>query len=175
MKKSPNIVFIFFITIILIVGLSIAPIPGNFKIYSVLSDSMSQTIHIGSIVFVKPVNRYKINDIVTFRTRTPKQTVTHRIAAEKVVNKQIMFISKGDANKSNDSENLLPQNIIGKVFFSVPLLGYPISFSKTLPGLIILIVIPATIIIYSELINIKNEAVRLIKKRRKSQLRKKKK
>ena len=135
---------------------------------------MNPTIKVGSIVFVKPLKDYVVKDIVTFRTDKPKETVTHRVVAENTIGQQKLFITRGDVNKNNDSEKLLPQNIIGKVFFSIPFFGYLISYSRTLPGLIIMIVIPATIIVYSELINIKNEAVKLINNLSGSKNRKKK-
>ena len=47
--------------------------------------------------------------------------------------------------------------MIGKVISKIPYIGYPISFTRTLPGVIILIVIPATIIIYEEVGNIRKE------------------
>ncbi len=118
---------------------------------------MEPTILKGSVVIAKPVKEYKVKDIVTIRTQEQKKTVTHRIIKKIEENNQVMFETKGDANTYKDGDVLLPQNIIGKVLFSIPLVGYPIAFSRTLPGLIILIIIPATVIIYSELIVIKNE------------------
>jgi signal peptidase len=64
---------------------------------------------------------------------------------------QTVFQTKGDANESVDMEKTNRKDIIGKVFLSVPFLGYPVAYAKTTPGLIILIVIPAVIIIYDEL------------------------
>ena len=40
---------------------------------------------------------------------------------------------------------------------SVPLLGYPVSYAKTTPGIILLIIIPAVIIIYDEIQKIRKE------------------
>lgn len=165
-KLLTSIGFLVFLGVFIILGFSIIPIPGNYKIYTVLTGSMNPTIKTGSIVFIKPQKNYQLKNIVTFFTSTPKQTTTHRIVGVKTINHQQVFITKGDANKSDDFKNLPFQNILGKVVFSIPFLGYLISFSKTFTGLIILIVIPATIIIYSEIINIKNEVIRLVKKRR---------
>lgn len=165
-KLLTGIGFLVFLSVFIILGFSIIPIPGNYKIYTVLTGSMSPTIKTGSIVFIKPQNNYQVKDIVTFFTSIPKQTTTHRIVGVKTINHQQVLITKGDANKSNDFMNIPYQNILGKVIFSIPLLGYLISFSKTFTGLTILIVIPATIIVYSEIISIKNEVIRLVKKRK---------
>lgn len=169
-KLIYNMCAAFLVGLIIVVGISAIPFPHNYKLYTVTSGSMEPTILRGSVVIVKPIKEYKVHDIVTIHTQEPGKTVTHRIIKKIEKDKQVTFKTKGDANTSKDSEVLLPQNIIGKVFFSIPIIGYPIAFSKTLPGLIILIVIPATIIIYNELITIKNEALRLIQKRKQRKL-----
>jgi len=55
---------------------------------------------------------------------------------------------------------------VGKVELSIPFVGYPIAFAKTLPGLIVLIIVPGTIIVYNELLNIKKEIIELLKKKK---------
>jgi signal peptidase len=165
-----KILLILLLLMMIVIGISVMPLPNNYKIYSVVSGSMQPAITPGSIVLVKPMTTYKVNDIVTMRTPEPRKTITHRVITKIEKKGQITYETKGDANKAKDSQLLLQQNIIGKVFFSIPLLGYPVAYSKTLPGLIFLIVIPATIIIYSELMNIKNEALRLIQERKQRKL-----
>ncbi len=130
----------------------------------VLSGSMEPAIKTGSIVVIKPEIVYKIGDVVTFQNSDYlKVTVTHRIFSIK----NGSFVTKGDANKTPDIKEVSEKQILGKVFFVIPLLGYLVNFAKTQQGLIILIIIPSVIIVYNELINIKNEAVRLIRGRKK--------
>jgi signal peptidase len=134
------------------------PIPGNYKLFTVMSGSMEPTIKTGSLVVVKPAKEYKVNDIITFKNQSdPKSTTTHRLIETKTMDNSTYGITKGDANNGPDAEKVYQDMIIGKVRFSIPYLGYPIHFSKTLPGLIIFIIIPATIIIYDEILKIKEE------------------
>lgn len=163
-KIIGNIFFVTLLSMMFIVGISLLPLPKNYKIYSVTTGSMSPEIQVNSLVFIKPLKKYFVDDIVTIKTSEPGKTITHRIIGKINKNNQTIFETKGDANKSKDLENLETQNIIGKVFFIIPYLGLPIIYSKTIPGLIFLIVIPATIIIYSEIINIKNELIRIFLK-----------
>jgi signal peptidase I len=167
-KISYWVIFIILVFVAGITALSVLNFPGNFKIYTVQSGSMEPTIKTGSIVIAKPESRYSKGDIITFRTLGAQEaTVTHRIVDVKMdVKKNIFFKTKGDANNSADSDLRSIKNVIGKVAFSLPYLGFPINFAKTLPGLLILIVIPVTIIVYSELLNIKNEATRLLRERK---------
>jgi len=155
------------------VAVSSLNIPGGIKLFTVQSGSMEPTIRKESLIISRPFTTYSTGEIVTFKSesdrqnKNPKITTTHRIYKVELINNKLVFTTKGDANKSADAGTIDEGLIIGKEIFSIPLLGYPISFAKTKEGLIILIVIPATIIIYSELINIKNEAQRLLRERKK--------
>jgi len=130
---------------------SILPITGNFKILTVLSGSMEPSIHTGSIVIVKPVNDYKIGDVITFGPYTKTETpTTHRIQDIKVQAGQETYITKGDANESPDLKEITRKDIIGKVRFSIPLLGYVVAFVRKPLGFMILIIVPALVIILDE-------------------------
>ncbi len=113
---------------------------------------MEPKIHTGSIVFVKPENDYKINDIITFGPNTKTQTpVTHRINDIKVVANEPVFITKGDANESPDTKEISKKDIVGRVLFSIPYFGYLIFFIKKPLGFILLIIVPAIIILIDEI------------------------
>jgi signal peptidase len=173
-KITGNIIYsLVLITLILIAGASAVSalnIPGGYKLFSVQSGSMEPSIRTGSIVIVQPVNDYKINDVITYKKDKSKNSVTHRLVNIETKDDQIVYTTKGDANDAPDSEPVLKSSVLGKTLFSIPFLGYPVSFSKTQTGLIVLIIIPATLIIYSELMTIKNEAKRLLIERKKRKL-----
>ncbi len=159
-----TLVFIFLVAVAGLTALSAANIPGNYKLLVVQSGSMEPAIKQMSIVVVKPEPIYKVGDVITVTDPSnPKISITHRIV--QVENND--YITKGDANKDPDLEKRPKKSVLGRVWFTVPFIGYPVAFSKTREGLIILIVIPATIIIYSELLSIKNETIKLLKKRKK--------
>ena len=149
--------------LIIVAGLtavSALNLPGNYKIFTVQSGSMEPTIKTGSIVVVKPQSSYQTGDVITFSEKNnPKITTTHRVFG---INDG-GFITKGDANNSTDSAKVADSQIMGKTIFSVPYLGYPVSFAKTQQGLLLLVIIPAIIIIYSEILTIKNEILKKIK------------
>lgn len=170
-KKIGKIIYwVVLIVLVVIAGataFSVLNIPGNYKMFVVQSGSMEPVIKTGSIVVVKPTQDYQKGDVVTFRDlEKPKVTVTHRIFEVSKENNSTKFITKGDANKTADSTEISKGQILGKVFLSIPFLGYPVDFAKTQTGLIVLIIIPAVIIVYSELQNIKKEALRLIQERK---------
>lgn len=141
---------------------------GGFKILVVRSGSMEPVIKTGSVVIGKNFDEYNIGDIVTFTNRDkPKETTTHRLADKQCQGNVCLFTTKGDANDNADGEQITEDRIVGKAMFSIRYFGYVASFVRTLPGLIILIVIPATIIIYEEIKKIHHETKQIVHRRRK--------
>lgn len=132
----------------------------GIQLLVVKSGSMEPTIKTGSIVIDKSNEDYQIGEIITFKDREkPTETTTHRIVDKEIQGNIELFTTQGDANGTPDSEKVIQDRILGKVIFKIPYMGYVVAFTRTLPGLIILIVIPATIIIYDEIGNIKKEII----------------
>ncbi len=175
MKKASNLVyslvFIFLVLVAGIVALSSLKIPGNFKLLTVESGSMEPAIKRGAIVVVKPESDYHKGDVITVvEPANPKISLTHRIVEIEEQKESIFYTTKGDANEAPDTEKRPKENVVGKVLFSIPLVGYPVAFAKTRDGLLILVIIPATVIIYSELMSIKNETKKLLAARKNRKL-----
>jgi signal peptidase len=136
--------------------------------YVVKSGSMEPKIQTGSVVLNSQKNSYMVGDVITFKVLDSKELVTHRINEIKVdAESNIFYIVKGDANSNPDPELVSKTNVVGSVDFSVPYLGYLIAFIKTIPGLIVFIIIPATIIVYEEIGKIKGEVKRIQEKKKK--------
>ena len=127
------------------------------KIGAVRSGSMQPAISAGSLVITTPYHTYETGDIITYQERHPRtgdktgRTITHRIIANKNVDSQTAFVTQGDANRVPDINDIKKDDIYGKVLYTIPLLGYVYSFVNTIPGFIILIVIPAFILIKNEI------------------------
>ena len=104
---------------------------GLFKYQpvAVLSGSMSPTFNRGDAVIINKLtkqekNELKKGDIIQFISGT--KYVVHRIY--RVTNDEYgnkAFITKGDHNNAPDSDKVSLDNVIGKVSFSIPLIGYP--------------------------------------------------
>jgi len=161
-------IFLAFLGVVaLFLIISVFPISGNFKTLVVLSGSMEPAIHTGSVVVVKPVSDYKIGDVITFgpmsKTRVP---TTHRIYDIKVNAGTPVYLTKGDANNAPDTREIQKRDIIGKVLFSLPYLGYAVDTARKPIGFAFIIIIPALIIIYDQVIKIKDE---ISKKRQKKE------
>lgn len=165
-KVTINTILVLLVVLGIFVVFSFVPFPGNYRVYTVMSGSMEPTIHTGSMIFVKPETDYNVGDVVTRKTDDPKVTITHRIAEKKDDSGRVTFRTKGDANDGNDMEDVAKGLIIGKEIFKIPYLGFPVSYAKTVQGLILLIVVPSIIIIYDEAQKIKKEILLKIDYRR---------
>lgn len=164
----------FIIILILLAGLAILstlnPLP-KYQLFVVQSGSMEPTVPAGSLIIVDTQGSYAINDVITFKTKPevnikdPKNLITHRIVAITREEGGTFYVTQGDANNAPDRAPVYPETILGKVVTHIPYLGLPVSFAKTQTGFIILVVIPATIIVYSELLTIKSEAKKILTSR----------
>lgn len=173
MKNTLKVVANIFLVILLIIGFVVAfsliPIKNNYKILSVMSGSMEPAIKTGELIVIKPANSYDVGNIVTYQNKGAngeKSTTTHRITEKKMENGEELFRAKGDANNTIDAGWIKNSDIIGRYRFGVKYFGYLIRYIKTLPGLILIIIIPATIIILEEVKKIHRESKEIISKRR---------
>ncbi len=123
---------------------------GGYKSFLVQSGSMEPAIMTGDIIIIRKQTAYATRDVITFQNKD-YGVVTHRIVRVSEENGEELYETKGDANRTDDSGSTNQENVQGKVVFVVPKLGYFVAFAQSLPGLIILILIPAGILILSEL------------------------
>ena len=179
MKKLKIIAdILYFLVVIVFIGLIAGVIfsgsktPFGFYLFGVKSGSMATALPVGSIAVASQASQYKEGDVISFMLepklgfKNSKNVVTHRIA--KVTNEpgRTSYQTKGDANNTVDQQEVIPKQILGKVAFVIPYMGFVVDFGKTKAGFMFLIVFPSTLIIYSELLNIKNELRKIISKNR---------
>jgi len=120
------------------------------KPFIVQSGSMEPTINTGDIIFVAPQPKYYKNQVIAFR-ETDGRMVTNRAIEDQGGRGEGPFITKGDANRTADDEEISFSQVMGRVVFTLPKMGYVVAYSRTPVGLILLIVAPMTIIAYDEI------------------------
>ena len=162
-KSAKRLAMVVFVLLDLAVPLAfIGPVLFGGKWIMVLSGSMVPALEVGGIVMVIPVNPadLQVGDIIVHRPPGyPNVIVAHR-AVEKVSGDSLGFRTKGDANEEADSYIVTAKDVVGKVFWHIPRLGYMIDafrqFSRTPLGLVLLTGVPGMIIVASELMNIRS-------------------
>ena len=115
---------------VLLVGLVLVCLPitatrlFGYDAYSVVSGSMEPAIPTGSLVYVQeaaPEDMKKDDVIAFYGAKDSNAIITHRVVENKVVMGE--FITKGDANRTEDMNPVPYSNFIGKVVYSIPVLG----------------------------------------------------
>ena len=157
LKVLYYLVLALLIIIAIMVAISVLPISGNYKFMVVQSGSMEPQIKMGAIVMVKPIQDYRIGDIITFKLENRAELITHRIHDIEVIEGKPFYITQGDANNAPDPRRIEKKHIIGRVLFNIPYLGYAVNFAKKPTGFILIIIIPALIIRFDEVKKIVKE------------------
>lgn len=170
-RKIAKILGNVFIGLILLCGLLVAfsllPVKDNYKLYAVMSGSMTPKLPVGSLVVVKPKATYKIGDVITFTSgASNKDKTTHRIYAITNSEGQQQYTTKGDANNAPDEKPVSRGQILGKQFIMLPYMGYVLNYIQTPFGLVLIILVPSVIIIYEEFRKIMNEIKEITKRKR---------
>jgi signal peptidase I len=149
--KIGNILFnIAAIITLILFAFVIFNIATGTKGYAVTSRSMATTLERGDIVFSRKVSfdELKVGDIITVGSTETGEYFTHRIVEINEDSKTVT--TKGDNNTENDPMDTSAERIVGRMWYSIPLLGYiTIGFgtiSQT-NGLIILAVIAVVLVV----------------------------
>ena len=130
MKKSPVSVICRSLGTILLVVLIVACIPFvlpkvlGYEAYTVISGSMEPEITTGSLVYVasvKPQDVQKEDIIAFYGGRDTNAIITHRVVENRVIMGE--FITKGDANQTNDMNPVSYDELICRVELTIPKFG----------------------------------------------------
>ena len=140
LKKIWNIVTWLLVALVVLMAVLLVGVRLiGFRAFTILSGSMEPSYHVGSLVYVKPVedlHSLQSGDVITY-TIDENTVVTHRVL-EVIPDEDepeiVRFRTKGDANDAEDGSLAYGPNVIGKVVFSIPLLGYVANYIQNPPG-----------------------------------------
>jgi len=143
---------LFVAVIFLFVSAAVPQVIGADESFVVLSDSMSPAIGAGSMVYVNDVPSGQIGtgDVITYRSDSVGERVTHRVVEVVERDGEKQFRTQGDANEEPDPNLVAPSQVVGRVAFDIPLIGYGVSFAGTTAGTILLVVVPAVLLLVTE-------------------------
>lgn len=135
----------------------------GFNVLVVQSASMEPTIEPGDVVIVKSKKKdtspaLQVQDVITFKqimSSGEKPTwITHRVVDVTTAGGNTMYITKGDANDTQDKDPVTENNLLGKVVATVPKMGFFFDFIKQPLGMFVCIGLPILILILFEAINL---------------------
>lgn len=118
---------VLFLVLALAVVMIVIPRIGGATAYTVLTGSMRPGLPPGALIVVRPVDPHevRIDDVLTYQLKSGEPAVvTHRVVGVgATADGELRFTLRGDANTANDPV-ILPEQIRGGLWYSVPLLGY---------------------------------------------------
>lgn len=133
----------------------------GYSFLQVQTGSMEPEFPIGTIVIAKKVDpeELEVGDVISFYSMAEDingKVNTHRIvelSANMAGGRR--FITKGDANGSNDPGDVSPVNIIGKVVYNIgSVTGSVLSVLRNPNVILIFIVLPLVFITFGEAVNL---------------------
>lgn len=126
--KIKNLIFNILYILVIIYLLIFIPSFWGHKPLVVISGSMEPTLKVGGILYYheEELSNFKKDDILVYKTRN--HIISHRV----VENLDTGFITKGDANKSNDSDIIENERVLGKgTNWCIPYIGLYADFIYT--------------------------------------------
>lgn len=130
-----------------------APMIAGRQLYIVLGGSMSPTFEAGALAVIEPIDAdvVEVGDILTYRGAGAESATTHRVVDIVEVDGSRKFVTRGDANDVDDPMLLEPNDIVGRVSFTVPYLGRLMNFAQSRLGLALLVIVPGIVLIIYEI------------------------
>ena len=119
---------VFLIVVALAAVLIVIPkVSGSIPL-TVLTSSMEPSLPPGTLIIVQPVDvtDLKIGDVATYQISSGRPgVITHRITEVNSTSAGgLSFTFKGDNNADIDSKQVVPDQIQGRVWYSVPYMGF---------------------------------------------------
>jgi signal peptidase len=136
--------------------LLLAPRLMGANLLVVVSQSMEPAVPMGSIVVSHPKavpDEMGIGDVITFSVADlggEAVFVTHRVVEVIGNGADVRYRTQGDSVNAPDLELVAPDQILGRMWFSLPLVGYLVAFIRTPLGYLTLVGLPALLFIIHE-------------------------
>ncbi|GGJ82695.1 hypothetical protein GCM10010123_10430 [Pilimelia anulata] len=108
---------------------SLAPVAFGWQTSVVISGSMSPAIRVGDVVATSPVAKDRVGDIpkgtviLMDDPAQPGKLLLHRLVKHR---KDGTLVTKGDANKANDTTPVPRENVRGTARLRIPVVGLPV-------------------------------------------------
>ena len=111
----------------------------GYRVYTVISGSMEPALPAGSLVYVKAADPVSVNQGEIIAFSDDGAVVTHRVMQN--LREEGSFITRGDANNTDDLFPVSYRNLIGRVEHHVPLLGALMQYFVSVKGKIMAVAI----------------------------------
>lgn len=128
----------------------------NYRAFTALSDSMTDTFQSGDVVIVEKIEVESLQegDIIAFYSIDPYtqgEVYTHKIRSITSYDGELAFTTYGTTTDSNDLYPALSSNVIGELVYVIPDIGEFTQLVQDAKGYAFFIIIPIIIILLLEI------------------------
>jgi len=154
------------LTSVVLVGILAVPgVIGAKSSFVVLSQSMQPELQPGDMVVVDDAapNQIDEGDVITFATTDSigsegQDRITHRVVEKRQTDSGVRYLTKGDANDEPDPSPVAHSQVIGEVWFHIPMVGRIFLLLRDSLVQILLAVVPGALLVVSGLRSLYEEA-----------------
>lgn len=139
----------------LVVFALLLPSVFSGRLAIVRSSSMEPVMPAGALALMLPIapEEVEVGDIIAYEAPLDRDvTISHRVV-EVRADEALSFVTKGDAVEEADPFLLPAGNVLGKVVFDIPYLGYVansvIGYVRTQLGFVFLVCVPMGVLVAS--------------------------
>lgn len=127
LEKKSKFRFVGYGAVIAIMISIVMLISGQFRYSAIVvgSESMTGEINKGDVVMYERFENQIIQEGQVIIFKVDKTTIIHRVVDIEVVNGQVRYYTKGDANENVDPGYITNSNIVGVTTFKIAYIGYP--------------------------------------------------
>ncbi len=122
------------------------------------SHPFERTLHKGDLIIVQGVRPEDVyaapfnesgrsGDIIVFRRGMDGELIVHRAMAKQLTGGKWFFTTKGDANSSQDPEQVSQDDVIGRVVLRIPWVGHLALFMRNSSAIYIILAIIILLVI----------------------------
>ncbi|WP_144793329.1 signal peptidase I [Microbacterium paludicola] len=121
---SAGILAVLVLVAVLVAGV---PLVTGASAFTISGRSMEPALPLGTLIVIQPVEPAEIvvGDIITYQLEPGEPTVaTHRVVGFGFTAEGRAFVTQGDANDGIDAEPVRAEQIRGRLWYSIPMLGW---------------------------------------------------
>ncbi|MCI0849914.1 MAG: signal peptidase I [Chloroflexi bacterium] len=129
------------------------PVLFGYHTYVVSGGSMEPSLNRGSVAVARATNSFalEVGDVIARTESEDGPAVLHRIARIIDDDTGRVIYTQGDANRTEDPKPVMLLGSGDKVIYSVPYVGYILTFGRSPPGRILLLGVPLVLLAASSL------------------------
>lgn len=149
-RLGKALIYMVLVLVVVAVGLIfLLPTILGFNLAVVYSGSMEPAMPVGALALMEPIDPsgIKVGDIIAFNpVYDPDTIVSHRVVEVLGDGASIEFRTKGDANEDPDVLSVPAANVLARVNFNIPYMGYALvrvgDYTRSQLGFALLVCLP---------------------------------